>query len=134
MDRKKKALELREKGYNCCQAVACVFSEDTGISEEILFKAAEGFGAGMGGKKSACGALSGAVMIAGFLNSKGNANGELTKESTYAIVRDMHGLFLGKNTTTICEELMGSETGTPLNSCNDCVTDCVGLVEALFNI
>ncbi len=134
MDRKKKALELREKGYNCCQAVACVFSEETGISEEILFKSAEGFGAGMGGKKGSCGALSGAVMIAGLLNSNGNASGSLSKESTYAIVRDMYDLFLGKNTTVICNELLGTETGIPLNSCSDCVTDCVGLVEALFNI
>ena len=49
MTRKEKAIELHDKGFNCAQAVACAFAEETGIPEEILFAACEGFGLGMGG-------------------------------------------------------------------------------------
>ena len=48
MTRKEKAIELHDKGFNCAQAVACAFAEETGIPEEILFAACEGFGLGMG--------------------------------------------------------------------------------------
>ena len=35
MTRKEKAIELHDKGFNCAQAVACAFAEETGIPEEI---------------------------------------------------------------------------------------------------
>ena len=54
-------------GYNCCQAVACTFAEETGIDESILYKLGEGFGAGMGTTEGVCGAISGAAMIAGLV-------------------------------------------------------------------
>ena len=41
MTRKEKAIELHDKGFNCAQAVACAFAEETGIPEEILFAACE---------------------------------------------------------------------------------------------
>ena len=34
MTRKEKAIELHDKGFNCAQAVACAFAEETGIPEE----------------------------------------------------------------------------------------------------
>ena len=68
MTRKEKAIELHDKGFNCAQAVACAFAEETGIPEETLFAACEGFGLGMGGMAATCGAVSGAVMLAGLKN------------------------------------------------------------------
>ncbi len=65
MTRKEKAIELHDKGFNCAQAVACAFAEETGIPEETLFAACEGFGLGMG-MAATCGAVSGAVMLAGL--------------------------------------------------------------------
>ena len=44
MTRKEKAIELHNKGFNCAQAVACAFADETGIPEETLFAACEGFG------------------------------------------------------------------------------------------
>ena len=44
MDRIEKALELRSKMYNCCQAVVCTFADVAGVEEQVLFKIAEGFG------------------------------------------------------------------------------------------
>ena len=38
MDRIEKALELRSKMYNCCQAVVCTFADVAGVEEQVLFK------------------------------------------------------------------------------------------------
>ena len=82
MTKKELAIAYHDKGYNCAQAVICAFSEELGVSEEILFKAAEGFGLGMGCMNGTCGAVSGAVMAAGFKNSTGNFHGPKSKLDT----------------------------------------------------
>ena len=42
------AAELHQRGCNCAQAVACTFCKEFGISEDDMFRIAEGFGLGMG--------------------------------------------------------------------------------------
>ena len=56
MTKKELALEYHKKGYNCTQAVACAFCGEFGVSEEEMYKIAEGFGLGMG-MMDTCGAL-----------------------------------------------------------------------------
>ena len=48
MDRAELASVKHRNGYNCCQAVVCVFADKVGIDESLLYKMGEGFGAGMG--------------------------------------------------------------------------------------
>ena len=60
------ALELHSKGFNCAQAVSIPFCEELGVDPSVISRAAEGFGGGMGGFSLTCGALSGAVMVAGL--------------------------------------------------------------------
>ena len=57
MDRTDKASANHRNGYNCCQAVACVFADEVGIDESLLYKMGEGFGAGMGTAQGVCGAI-----------------------------------------------------------------------------
>ena len=92
-----KAAQNHQKGYNCAQAVACAFAEETGIPEEILFAACEGFGLGMGGMAATCGAVSGAVMLAGLKNSCKNLEQPASKEDTYKLTREITKTFLEKN-------------------------------------
>ena len=66
MDRAERAAMLHREGYNCCQAVACVFADAVGVDEALLYRIGEGFGAGMGTGRGVCGAVSGAAMIAGL--------------------------------------------------------------------
>ena len=42
MDKKELAIAYHDKKFNCCQAVACAFAGEVGVSEEVLFKAGEG--------------------------------------------------------------------------------------------
>ena len=51
------------------------------------FAAAEGFGLGMGGMEATCGAVSGAVMLAGFKNSCADPKNPKIKAATYQLTR-----------------------------------------------
>lgn len=132
MTKKELAITYQKKGYNCCQAVACAFREELNISEEILFKACEGFGLGMGCMNATCGAISGAVMVAGFVNSSGVLKNPPTKATTCALSKEIHQKFLAKNGATLCKDLKGIETGKVLRSCPDCIMDAVELVEEIL--
>lgn len=134
MTKKELAIALHDKGYNCAQAVVCAFKEELGMDEEILFKAAEGFGLGMGCMKGTCGAISGAVMAAGFKNSTANFDGPKSKMDTYKLSKEIVNAFEAKNGATICGDLKGIETGTVLRSCPGCIEDAVDLVEKVLGL
>lgn len=134
MTRQEKAIELHKKGFNCAQAVACAFAEDIGVPEEVLFSACEGFGLGMGGMEATCGAISGAVMVAGFKNSSGDLQNPTTKGATYKYTREITSAFKEKNSTITCKELKGVETGTVLRSCPDCIRDAVEIAERVLGL
>ena len=134
MNKKEEAIELHNKKYNCAQAVACAFAKETGIEERILFQANEGFGLGMGGTQCVCGALAGAVMLAGFKNSDGDMDNPASKAATYQLSRQMLEAFKEKTGSTICKELKGIETGQVLCSCSDCVRAGVEVVEEILGL
>lgn len=129
MTKKELALEYHKKGYNCCQAVACAFCEDFGISEEDMFRISEGFGLGMS-IMEVCGALSGMSMVMGLSNSVGSLEkGKPTKADTYKKVRAYTDKFRQKNQSVICRELKGTNSGRPICSCDTCIEDAVALTE-----
>lgn len=132
MTRKEKAIELHNKGFNCAQAVACVFCEELGVSEEAVFAACEGFGLGMGGMKATCGAVSGAVMAAGLKNSCKDLEHPTSKAATYQLSKAIVKAFAEKNSTIVCQELKGVQTGVVLRSCPDCICDAVEIAEKVL--
>ena len=72
MTNQERAARLHGNGYNCCQAVLLTFCDELGVDPVTAFKIGEGFGLGMGGMENTCGALSGAIMLAGLKNSDGD--------------------------------------------------------------
>lgn len=134
MTKKEKAIELHDKRFNCCQAVACAFAEEIGVDEQTLFKAGEGFGLGMGCMEGTCGALSGAIMLAGFKNSDGNTDAPTTKASTYQLSKELLKEFKEITGSTVCKELKGVETGKMLCSCPDCIRAGVEVVEKVLHL
>ncbi len=127
-----KAAELHNSGYNCCQAVACAFAQKLGIDEETLFKIGEGFGLGMGAMNCTCGAVSGAVMLAGLKNSGGTS--QRTKAATYKLAAKIIDEFKAKNQSVICRELKGVDTGNVLRSCSGCIEDAVKIAEEILEL
>jgi len=58
-----KAKELFNGPYNCAQSVAAAFSDVLGKNDEELFRLMSGFGFGMGGERTVCGAVSGGIFV-----------------------------------------------------------------------
>lgn len=111
------AAELKATGKcNCTQAVVKVFEDKLPIDEETLMKLTSGYAAGMGCMESTCGALIGAVMVAGILTD-GKGTPRISKE----LVQN----FEHKCGATICKELKGIETGKVLRPCPECVRNAV---------
>ena len=128
------AIAFHDKGYNCAQAVACSFCKEFGVDEEEMFRIAEGFGLGMGGMAATCGAVSGAVMLAGLKNSCKNLEQPASKADTYKLTREITKTFLEKNGSLTCGELKGTETGKVLRSCPDCIRDAVEIAESILEL
>ena len=134
MTKKELANKLHDQKYNCAQAVACAFAEEVGVDIQTLFKACEGFGLGMGGMNGTCGAISGAVMLAGFINSDGNTTSPTTKASTYQLSKAILERFEAQNKATRCRDLKGIETGVVLRSCPGCIEDAVEIVQEVLKL
>ena len=123
MDKKEQAVALKHKGYNCAQAVLCVFQNEVGLSEETLKGMGAGFGAGMGSMEATCGALIGAGILSGLKESPGKPIRETAKK--------LHQTFAEKCGATICKDIKGRDTGVAVCSCEGCVRHAVELVENL---
>lgn len=134
MTKKELAIANHDKKYNCAQAVACAFSEEICVEEAVLFKACEGFGLGMGCMECTCGALSGAIMLAGFKNSDGNTADPSTKADTYKLSGQLVKAFSAKAGAVVCKDLKGVETGRMLRSCPDCIMDGVEAVQEVLGL
>lgn len=111
------AAELKASGKcNCTQSVLKVFADQLPMDEDTLMKLAAGYAAGMGCMESTCGALIGAVMVAG-IGTDGKGTPRISKELLES--------FEAKCGATICKDLKGIATGTPLCPCPECVRNAV---------
>ena len=100
-----------DRGFNCCQAVACTYCDLFGMDEETAFKACEAFGAGMGGMEGTCGAVSGAVFLAEAekqLRRSGTA-GEQGKN--ISAIQSHHGEIPGKERESCLSGIKGNRDG-----------------------
>ena len=133
-NRIKRTIELHDKGYNCAQSVACAYCDLAGIDEQTALRATEGFGAGMGGQQATCGAVSGAVFLAGIKNADGVVGAPSSKAATYELSKTIVEAFQQKNGTIICCELKAIDpvTGEQKRSCADCIMDAAAIAEEML--
>ena len=132
MDKKELAMQLHDKKYNCAQCVACAFKEEVQVEEQLLFSMTEGFGLGMGAANQTCGALTGAILLAGLKNSDKNLETPKTKADTYKLSAELERRFKEKTGETVCRKLKGMDTGVVLCSCNDCIKAGIEIVEEVL--
>ena len=106
-ERAELAAELKKSGkYNCTQSVVKVFENELPVEPDTLLQLTAGFAAGMGCMESTCGALTGGT-------------------GTPRIAKQLLQAFQQTSGATICKDLKGVQTGTPLCSCPDCVRNAV---------
>lgn len=126
MNRREKAVENHKKGCNCAQAVACVFAEKLGYSEDEIFRLTEAFGGGMGGTQGVCGAVSAMVFVAGAIKSYGiDKLPETNKKESYRFAAELMEKFNSKVGTIMCSEIKSKS----LRSCDGCIEDAVAILE-----
>ena len=114
-ERAARAVELKAS-CNCAQAVVLSYADKLPLEEETLKKLAAGYGGGMGCMEGTCGALVGAVMVAGMLTD-GQGTGRYAREILLGF-RERCG-------ATICKDLKGVETGKVLCPCTECARNAV---------
>ena len=100
------------QGYNCAQAVSSVFADDAGVPEEVILRAATGFGGGVGHTGGACGAVSGAVLVIGLSAGSTGPGEKEAKDRTYALIREFIARFTRRNGTVSCTGLLGCDLST----------------------
>lgn len=118
--------ERHASGHNCAQAVACAFAERVGADEQILFRAFQGHGLGMGGMEATCGALTGAVAVVGLALSDGTP---ASKRECYAVSKRIVERFADEVGATRCRDIKGIDTGKVLTPCGECIRCAVRLAE-----
>ena len=118
------AIERKHAGYNCCQAVLGAFADQTPYTEEQLCAIGAAFGVGMGGMEGACGALIGAELLLGIVQSE--------QRPVMRDARMLHRAFTETCGASLCKDLKGRDTGRVLCPCDDCVRCAVDLTEAIL--
>ena len=120
IDKQAKASRARElflEGYNCAQAIAGAYAGELGMDEKRAMRLASGFGAGMGGLRGVCGAISGMLLVYSAVRGYDEAADTEGKKRLYASEQAMVKRFTGAFETLHCRELLkraGIEAaGTP---------------------
>lgn len=96
-----------KEGYNCAQAIVHHYAEKIGEPAALAFRAATGFGAGMGRKQQVCGALSGGILVIGCLYGRSEGDAKPAQESAYAKTRELLDRFETERGSVICKRLLG---------------------------
>lgn len=126
------AVELYAKcGYNCSQAVAMAYCDLLDLDPLTTFKGMEAFGGGMGARNGTCGAISGAIYLAGFAKSTGNLSHDKSNKSkgtTSILSSDITKSFLEEYGSITCCDLKNAK-GPHFTSCMECVKAASLLVE-----
>jgi C_GCAxxG_C_C family probable redox protein len=134
-ERMEKIKELHRSGYNCAQIVVTWYCEQLGTDRNTAFKMAEAFGLGTGDMGGICGAVSGALMLAGLKNSGGiPIQGKRTVPETFQLGSRIKQAFAAQNGSVICRELKGVDTGKILRTCDGCIMDAIELAGRILEL
>ena len=100
------AADLFMEGYNCAQSVFIAFCDLTGLSKEEAAKMSSTFGAGIGGYREVCGAVTGMAMVLGCLYGYDSPTDQAAKKKVYDHIHGLLAQFEEKNGSIICRELL----------------------------
>ncbi len=106
INHEEKARELFKEGYNCAQSVFAAFSDVTGMDFETAIRLTSGFGAGMGGMRDTCGAVTGMFMAADMLYGYTDPKATTEKAAHYAAIRKLAEQFKEENQSLMCRDLL----------------------------
>lgn len=100
------ARQLFLEGYNCAQAVACAFTDVTGLDVETSARMACSFGGGLGRLREVCGTVSGAAFVLGMACGYSDPRDSQAKTAHYHLIQRFAQLYREENGSIICRELL----------------------------
>lgn len=107
--RVEKAAELFGEGYNCAQSVFMAYADLVGMDEITAKQVSLGLGGGMGRMREVCGAVSGMVLLTGFVSGMKDGADSEGKKNNYRLVQELMKSFEEENGSYICKQLLGLE-------------------------
>lgn len=113
MNHGEKAQALFMQGYNCAQSVALAFCDVTGLEEAALARQMASFGAGLGGLREICGALSGMELVAGHLYGYEVPGNDAQKKAHYQRVQKLAADFREQAGSILCREILNNPPTEP---------------------
>ena len=137
MDRRQKAEDLFNYGYNCAQSVVLCYEDILSVDKDILVQMSAPFGGGIGRLREVCGAVSGAVMVLGMLTGLDTLIPE-EKNQLYALERDLAERFKNRVGSYICRDLVekhphGETHNSKKPACKEIVGTAVEIIEEIRN-
>jgi C_GCAxxG_C_C family probable redox protein len=108
MNASEKAVGYFRQGYGCAQATAAAFADEMRLDKDTVLKVMAGFGAGVGGLRETCGAVSAMVFAAGAFAGNYPPTDKVAKKALYDTVKRMVREFADTHGTTNCGELLRS--------------------------
>lgn len=109
---------------NCAQAVALTYADLLSLDEEQVKSAMFAFGHGMGSRLGTCGAISGAVFLAGIIAQRKGADQKATYEMSNTITKRFYDA-IG---TVTCQDLKNPKSAH-FTSCLECVREAAQITE-----
>jgi len=106
------ALAAFDSGFSCSQAVLTAFAKHMGLPEDITNRLASSFAGGIARRSLTCGAVSGALMVIGLKFGRDRADDNEAKEETFRKVNEFCRLFIEKQGSINCGELLGCDLAT----------------------
>ena len=91
---------------NCAQSVLMTFADEIGISAEQAFSLAAGFGGGIAGNGSVCGAVTGAIMVLGLKYGQPGKDPDAAKVRTAEKVNEFLDEFKKLNKSINCRDII----------------------------
>lgn len=113
MDHSMYAAELFYNGHNCAQAVMVAFCDVTGLDRDMAARMSSSFGGGMGRMREVCGAVSGMLMVAGYLYGYDTPGDDTVKMTHYRLVQELAGKFREKMGSIVCREILKNPPSDP---------------------
>ncbi len=111
MNAAQKAMHLFENGLNCSQAILTGFGEPYGIDSESAKKLDRPWGGGVGRMGRICGAVTGAIMFLGLVQSRRQDEAGARNDICVS-VQELVRRFEQLHGTSVCKDLLGADFST----------------------
>lgn len=137
------ALKSFKSGLNCAQSVLTAYADELNLNKSQALELSSGFGGGMGRLQETCGAVTGAFMIIGIVNSRSYKEEERS-EQTPADIQNYTHQFENIHGSISCGELLNCDLKTTegqdnfkenkLGSivCEKCISSSISILESVI--